>query len=76
MQAKAHMHKIESKYNICLFGDRVVLPSLGCPGVRSVHQAGLELSEICLPLPPRSFVIVLLEQSFAEKCTVLVLSSN
>lgn len=76
MQAKALMHKIESKYNICLFGDRVFLPSLGCFGIQSVDQAGLELSLIRLPLPSRSFVIVLREQSFAEKCTVLVLRSN
>ena len=36
-----------------VFQDRVFLCSPGCPGTRSVDQAGLELTEICLPLPPR-----------------------
>ena len=37
-----------------MFGleDRVSLCSLGCPGTHSVDQAGLELTEIHLPLPP------------------------
>ena len=34
------------------FQDRVSLCSPGCPGTRSVDQAGLELTEIHLPLPP------------------------
>jgi hypothetical protein len=34
---------------LSFFEDRVSLCSLGRP---SVHQAGLELTEICLPLPP------------------------
>jgi hypothetical protein len=34
------------------FRDRVSLCSPGCPGTHSVDQAGLELKEICLPLPP------------------------
>jgi hypothetical protein len=33
--------------------DRASLCSLGCPGTYSVDQAGLELTEICLPLPPQ-----------------------
>ena len=40
---------------VCLFcfPDRVSLcNSPGCPGTSSVDQAGLELTEICLPLPP------------------------
>ena len=39
-------------YVILAFQDRVSLCSLGCPGTYSVHQAGLELLEIHLPLPP------------------------
>ena len=40
---------------IYLFGvvpDRVSLCSPGCPGTHSVDQAGLELTEICLPPCP------------------------
>jgi hypothetical protein len=33
------------------FRDRVSLCSPGCPGTHSVIQAGLELTETCLPLP-------------------------
>ena len=29
---------------LCSFG--------ACPGIRSIDQAGLEFTEICLPLPP------------------------
>jgi hypothetical protein len=29
------------------------LCSLGSPGTHSIDQAGLELTEICLPLPPK-----------------------
>ena len=37
----------------CLFvADRVSLCSPGCPGTHSINQAGLELTEIHLPLPP------------------------
>jgi hypothetical protein len=35
-----------------LFQDTVSLCSPGCPGTHSVDQAGLELTEIHLPLPP------------------------
>lgn len=35
-----------------LFLDRVLLHSPGCPGTHCVDQANLELSEICLILPP------------------------
>jgi hypothetical protein len=39
---------------VCLLGlDRVSLHSLGCSGTHCIHQAGLELTEICLPLPPK-----------------------
>lgn len=34
------------------FQDKVPLCSLGCPRAHSVDQAGLELTEIHLPLPP------------------------
>jgi hypothetical protein len=34
-----------------VFQDRVLLCSPGCPGTCSVDQDGLELTEICLPLP-------------------------
>ena len=41
---------------LCLFlvfQDRFSLFSFGaCPGTHSVDQAGLKLTEICLPLPP------------------------
>ena len=37
---------------VLVFRDRVSLCSLGCPGTRSVDQAGLELTKIHLPLPP------------------------
>jgi hypothetical protein len=36
---------------VCYF---VSLPSPGCPGTPSVDQAGIELTEICLPLAPSS----------------------
>jgi hypothetical protein len=36
----------------CCFQDRISLSSPGCPGTHSVAQAGLELTEIRLPLPP------------------------
>jgi hypothetical protein len=36
-----------------LFGDRVFLHSPGCPETHNVVQAGLQLTEICLPLPPQ-----------------------
>ncbi|KAL6030280.1 hypothetical protein STEG23_009295 [Scotinomys teguina] len=40
-------------YSIQNMLDRVSLCSFGaCPGMGSVDQAGLELTEICLPLPP------------------------
>jgi hypothetical protein len=35
-----------------IFRDRVSLCSPGCPGTHSVDQAGLELTEMHLPLPP------------------------
>ena len=35
------------------FGDRILLPILGWPGTCYVDQAGLELTEIYLPLPPK-----------------------
>jgi hypothetical protein len=35
------------------FRDRVSLCSSGCPGTHFVDQAGLELREIHLPLPPK-----------------------
>jgi hypothetical protein len=38
---------------IFVFQDRVSLCSPGCPGAHFVDQAGLELTEICLPLPHR-----------------------
>jgi hypothetical protein len=34
------------------FPDRVSLCNLGCPRTCCVDQAGLELTEIRLPLPP------------------------
>ena len=36
-----------------VFRDRVFLCSPGCPGTYSVGQAGLELTEILLLLPPK-----------------------
>jgi hypothetical protein len=36
----------------CFFGDRVSLCSPGCPGTHSAEQAGLELRDLCLILPP------------------------
>ena len=36
----------------CLFQDRVSLCSHGCPGTHSVDHAGLEHTEIYLPLSP------------------------
>lgn len=35
------------------FLDRVSLHRSGCPGIYSVDQAGLKLTQIHLPLPPR-----------------------
>jgi hypothetical protein len=35
-----------------LFGDKVSLYIPGCPETHSINEAGLELIEICLPLPP------------------------
>ena len=36
-----------------VFRDRVSLcNSPACPGILSVNQTGLELTEMCLPLPP------------------------
>jgi hypothetical protein len=35
------------------FEDKVFLCSPGCLGTHSEDQAGLELSEIFLPLPPK-----------------------
>ena len=43
----------ESEHGGLLFQDRVSLCSPGCPGTHSVDQAGLELTEICLPLLPK-----------------------
>jgi hypothetical protein len=37
---------------LLLFQDRLSLCSPGCPGTHSVNQAGLELAETHLPLPP------------------------
>lgn len=46
-------------FSVCLFAcvcfcfwDRVALYSPDCPGTLSVDQCGLELTEICLRLPP------------------------
>jgi hypothetical protein len=39
-------------YLFYLFGVRVSLCSPDCPGTLSVDQCGLELTEICLRLPP------------------------
>jgi hypothetical protein len=36
-------HPLETGFLLC---------SLGCPGTSYVDQPGLELTEICLPLPP------------------------
>lgn len=36
-----------------VFQDKVPLCSLGCSRAHSVDQAGLELTEIHLPLPPQ-----------------------
>jgi hypothetical protein len=36
---------------VFVFPDRVSLCNLDCPGTHSVYQAGLELTEIFLPLP-------------------------
>ena len=37
----------------CFFWDKVSLRnSPGYPGIHFVHQAGVKLTEICLPLPP------------------------
>ena len=33
-----------------VFQDRVSLGSVGCPGTISIDQAGLHVTEICLPL--------------------------
>ena len=40
---------------VCLFVCKtgVSLGSLGCLGTHSVYEAGLELTEIYLPLPPK-----------------------
>jgi hypothetical protein len=35
-----------------VFGDSISLCSPGSPGTHSIDQAGLESTEICLPLPP------------------------
>ena len=37
---------------IFVFQDKISLCSLSCPGPCSVDQAGLHLTEVCLPLPP------------------------
>jgi hypothetical protein len=37
---------------VVVFGDRVSLGSLGCPGNSSADQVGLELTEILLFLTP------------------------
>jgi len=40
-------------FNILLvFGERISVCRLGCPETHSVNHAGLELTEISLPLPP------------------------
>jgi hypothetical protein len=38
-----------SNHIVFVFGDKVCLCSPGCPGPHSVDQAGLELTELCLP---------------------------
>ena len=40
---------------VCILFWSVCVCSLGCPETHSVEQAGLELTEICLPLPPTQF---------------------
>ena len=37
---------------VCLFFKMGSLYSPGCPGIRSINQAGLRLTEIHLSLPP------------------------
>jgi hypothetical protein len=48
-----------------VFQDRVSLCSPGCPGTHSVDQAGLELTEIHLPLPPECSTL-----SFEDKVSI------
>ena len=43
-----------------IFPDTVSLCSLCCPGTCSVDQAGLEFTEICLPLPLKCQEIIFL----------------
>lgn len=38
--------------SVCLSRDQVLLCSLDWPGIVYVDQVGLELTELCLPLPP------------------------
>jgi hypothetical protein len=40
------------KFGLFASQDRISLCSLGCPGSSFIDQAGLELTEIHLPLPP------------------------
>lgn len=40
------------RVSVCMFRDRVSLYSLDWPGTPYVDQAGFELRDICLLLPP------------------------
>jgi hypothetical protein len=40
--------------------DRVSLCSSGCPRTHSVDHAGLKLTKICLPLPPKCVCVTTL----------------
>lgn len=40
-----------------MFLDKVSVCSPGCLETRSIDQTGLELTEVCLPLPPPTLVL-------------------
>jgi hypothetical protein len=49
-----HLHPHLTPVCVCVcFQDRISLCSPGCPGISSLDQAGLKLTDICLPLPPK-----------------------
>jgi hypothetical protein len=49
---QSETHKSSFSF-LLVFRDRVSLCSTGCTGIHFLDQFGLELSEICLPLPPK-----------------------
>jgi hypothetical protein len=55
----------ESFFFFSILWDRVSLCSPGCPRTHSLDQTSLELTEICLPLPPSAAIKVLSHHCWA-----------